>query len=482
MAQNITIANATYSAVPAIDVPKQGGGTARYVDTAETAFVITVSWDSDEGMWLPDCTFAQVQTAYSAGRQIAIEVDPGEAIEDVQAAGVYDPTFYAYVVTSATYTGDKHTVYLLSNNGVAVDDEWAFYDAPTGNINITQSGVTDVTAYATATVAQGEVYADANSGFYTENGVYKWHFQPRADVEVGDSRGTPGYIPDFYYTSGADHVFDALHSTTVTPSASTQTIGGANTMMAGAVTVAAMPSGSATPPTTISGSQATLTTGTNTITLQKTLSVTPQVSAGYVSAGTAGNVLVNLNANVTTKAATSYHPSSSQQTIASDTYLTGTQTINAVTTTNLIAANIKSGVVVQVGDSSDSDCVTSVTGTYSGGGTLTVATKTATLSAVGKTLSFTGLSGTPKYWFVKTTSQISSSGSTTIYYITDGFWDGTSVKGNSFRVGSTRRIYSWTSGVTQSYSGGTLTITGGSATGSSPGQFYNGTYELTYVY
>jgi hypothetical protein len=117
-----------------------------------------------------------------------------------------------------------------------------------------------------------------------------------------------------------------------------------------------------------------------------------------------------------------------------------------------------------------------------GGGTLTVATKTATMSAVGQTLSFTGLSGTPKYWFVKTTSQISSSGSTTIYYITDGFWDGTSVKGNSFRIGSTRRIYSWTSGVTQSYSGGTLTITGGSATGSSPGQFFNGNYELTYVY
>lgn len=130
----------------------------------------------------------------------------------------------------------------------------------------------------------------------------------------------------------------------------------------------------------------------------------------------------------------------------------------------------------------DGKAYSPVTVNVSGGGSLTVATKTATLSAVGQTLSFTGLSGTPKYWFVKTTSQISSSGSTTIYYITDGFWDGTSVKGSSFRIGSTRRIYSWTSGVTQSYSSGTLTITGGSATGSSPGQFYNGTYELTYVY
>ena len=127
-------------------------------------------------------------------------------------------------------------------------------------------------------------------------------------------------------------------------------------------------SGSATPAASISGTSATVSTGTNTLTLSKTVSNTPQVSAGYVSSGTAGNSSVSLTANVTTKAATTYHPSASQQTIASGTYLTGTQTINAVTTTNLTADNIKSGVTVQVGDSSDSDCVTSVTGTYSGGG------------------------------------------------------------------------------------------------------------------
>lgn len=117
-----------------------------------------------------------------------------------------------------------------------------------------------------------------------------------------------------------------------------------------------------------------------------------------------------------------------------------------------------------------------------GGGTLTVKTATATLSAVGSTLTFSSLSGEPKYWFVRTTSQISSSGSTTIYYITNAFYDGTNIKGNSFRIGSTRRIYNVTSGITQSYSNKVLTITGGSATGSSPGQFYNGSYELVYIY
>ena len=135
------------------------------------------------------------------------------------------------------------------------------------------------------------------------------------------------------------------------------------------VQINAMPSGSVTAPASISGSSATVSTGTNTLTLSKTVSVTPNVTtAGYVSSGTAGNSSVSLTASVTTKAATTYNTSSSDQTITSGTYLTGTQTIRGVTTSNLTADNIKSGVTVTVGDSADADRVLSVTGTYSGGG------------------------------------------------------------------------------------------------------------------
>jgi len=35
MAQNVTIAGAAYSAVPAVDLPKTGGGSARFVDTSD---------------------------------------------------------------------------------------------------------------------------------------------------------------------------------------------------------------------------------------------------------------------------------------------------------------------------------------------------------------------------------------------------------------------------------------------------------------
>lgn len=126
--------------------------------------------------------------------------------------------------------------------------------------------------------------------------------------------------------------------------------------------------GNATAPSTISGTAASVSTGTNTLTLSKTVSVTPTVSAGYVSSGTAGNSSVSLTANVTTQAAQTIYPSATDQSIAASRYLTGAQTIKGVAVANLTAANIKSGVTVTIGDSADADRIMSVTGTYSGGG------------------------------------------------------------------------------------------------------------------
>lgn len=106
----------------------------------------------------------------------------------------------------------------------------------------------------------------------------------------------------------------------------------------------AVSAGSATAPSTISASSASVSTGNNTITLSKNVSVTPSVSAGYVSAGTAGNSSVSLTASVTTKAAATFTPGTSAQTIASGTYLTGAQTISG--DANLVAGNIVAGKTI----------------------------------------------------------------------------------------------------------------------------------------
>lgn len=158
----------------------------------------------------------------------------------------------------------------------------------------------------------------------------------------------------------------------------------------------------------------------------------------------------------------------------------GTATFTDVTDTTAAAADVASGKYFYTAAG-----VRTQGSASGGGGTLTVKTATVTHTATSQTLSFSSLSGQPKYWYLRITSQLSSSGSTTIYYITNLFYDGTNIKGNSFRIGSTRRIYNITSGISQSYSSGTLTITGGSSTGASPGQFYGASsigYELVYIY
>lgn len=103
----------------------------------------------------------------------------------------------------------------------------------------------------------------------------------------------------------------------------------------------AVASGSATAPASVSGTSATVSTGTNTLTLTKTVSLTPSVTAGYVSSGTAGNSEVSLTASVTTKAAATITPTTTNQEIAAGTYLTGKQTISG--DANLVQSNIVQG-------------------------------------------------------------------------------------------------------------------------------------------
>lgn len=106
---------------------------------------------------------------------------------------------------------------------------------PTGNINITQAGVTDVTNYATATVPQADVQGIVDNYFTTQNGQRKWHNEGYLQVNDNGWIDSPVSVIDTNYNAIAS-------GTSVTPTESAQTIGGASTMMEGAVTVNAIPS------------------------------------------------------------------------------------------------------------------------------------------------------------------------------------------------------------------------------------------------
>lgn len=119
------------------------------------------------------------------------------------------------------------------------------------------------------------------------------------------------------------------------------------------------------------------------------VTITPTESTTVVSAANGytglGNVTIDgisstyVGSQVTRKAATTYTPGTTNQTIATDTYLTGVQTI--VGDADLIASNIKSGVNIF-----------GVAGSYSGTNRAVTATPTESAQTITPGTGYTGLS------------------------------------------------------------------------------------------
>ena len=191
---------------------------------------------------------------------------------------------------------------------------------PTGNIDITSAGTTDVTNYATATVPQAEVQGVADNYFTTQNGQRKWHNEGYLQVNDDGWIHSPVSVIDTNYNA-------IPTGTSVTPTESSQTIGGANYMMEGAVTVNAIPSNyvgsgitqrtssdlsasgatvtapsgyyaSSATKTIASGTEGTPTATKGTVT-NHSVTVTPSVtnSAGYISGGTHSGTAVSVSAS-----------------------------------------------------------------------------------------------------------------------------------------------------------------------------------------
>lgn len=174
------------------------------------------------------------------------------------------------------------------------------YIVPAGTYTVTGSGTHDVAEYASASVASATPTNSSDSEYITSGGARKWRYRPKTIVPTAgwaDQHSASNPINGFWVT------YDAVPTgTTVTPTTSAQTVGGADTMMEGAVTVAAIPSQYIVP----SGTKSIAANGTG-------IDVTEYAA-----------VDVDVQPTLQSKTAT---PSTSQQTIAPDSGYDGLSSV-----------------------------------------------------------------------------------------------------------------------------------------------------------
>ena len=338
-------------------------------------------------------------------------------------------------------------------------DEYTFGGTtPTGNIDITQSGVTDVTDYATATVPEASGETGLDTSFITEQGTRKWRVMGYWDVEHA------GWVNAVYKNLGVYTYTAVPYNTSVTPTESSQTIGGAYTMMEGPVTVNAIPSNYVGSGITQRSSSDLSASG-----------ATVTAPAGYYASNATKTVASGTEGTPTaTKGTVSDHAVTVTPSVTNTAgYINGgTKTGTGVSVT---AAELVSGsqTVTENGTVDVTNLAEIVVAVEGGGSGMQVATKTTTLATAAASISFSGLSGEPTSFAITSASDLATGASP--YKTAAVVFDGTSLHGQIVTNTSNANA-SYSSTFTKSYSNGTLTVTG---TGTN---FQANQYRLVYTY
>ena len=358
MAQNVSLWGANYSNVPALTVPKQGGGTARFDDASVTTAVasdvasgkiflaangtITTGTNSGGGGGSGLTVDTATKTLNSAAASISFTGLAGEptSFAVVSAAGLAtgaSPWKTAAVVFDGTSLHGQ-TIRNTSNAQVTYDNTDFSKTYSSGTLTITGSGTNFqanqyklVYTYGGSDIGTAEVQVGSGATSVTFTGleeepsyfscIFKSNFSTssgyqRTIVVVYDGTNTYGMEMDSSAKYSDAHWTYSYNNGSLTITSSGTNAGGY-------------------------------------------FHQPGYYQLTYAVEGSSGNYQ--------TKSVT-YHATNSQQTatVTADGGYDALKKVNitspGVTTTNLIASNIINGITVQVGDSADSDRIASVTG------------------------------------------------------------------------------------------------------------------------
>ena len=133
----------------------QSAGTITLVIERQTTssggndFIVTLS--EVNGVWTPDKTFAEIQSAYNNGKNIAFKTN-----SNVTTVGFYDDSDNKvyYNVDYYDYSANHFVsqFYIYDSNGVTDDGSGTYITTPTDTLNINVNDTYDVTNYASAVV------------------------------------------------------------------------------------------------------------------------------------------------------------------------------------------------------------------------------------------------------------------------------------------------------------------------------------------
>ena len=462
MAQNISLLGATYSAVPAVQLPKQGGGTATFTDVTDTT-----AGASDVASGKYFYTAAGVRTAGTSSggggssMQVAVEwTTLGSASNSISFTGLAgEPTSFIVLAAADITTGGTKAA------AVVYDGTNTIGQTITSQVTYDGSGFSYTYNAGTLTVTGSATFqADDYRLTYTYGGSAS--NIGTADVQVGsgatsitftDLPDEPAYFSvifksDFSTSSGYQRVIAVVADDDDTIGLSMDSAARSQTSWS----------------YSYSGGSLTITSnGTN--------------NGGYFHQPGYYQLTYGIgDQTLQTKTVT---PDETTQDITADAGYTALKkvVVNPIPPQYIVPTG--NYIITSNGNNIDIAQYATVSVNVPGGGGVSTDTKTVTASNYPVSLEFTGMKGEPKMFTVRLNAQVSSSGSTTYYYIVDITSHGTTTHGNCFRIGSTRRVDNITSGYSWSYTGTTLTITSSAGSRSaSPGAFYSGSYELMYVY